>query len=80
MKINWKVRIQSKPFWVALFALIGFILGEFDVYDAGRYELLVQLILGVLIAAGIIVDPTTTGMTDSKQAMTYDKPKDDEKW
>lgn len=77
MNINWKVRLQSKPFWVALFALIGFILGEFDVYHAGRYEVLVQLILAVLVTIGVIVDPTTTGVTDSKTALEYEKPKDD---
>lgn len=75
MQINWKVRVRSLPFSVAIFALIGFILGEYGVYDAGRYELLVDLILGVLITGGIIIDPTTSGVVDSKQAMKYEQPR-----
>ncbi|OES45216.1 phage holin [Domibacillus iocasae] len=77
MQINWKVRVRSLPFWVAIFALIGFILGEYGVYDSGRYELLVDLILGVFITGGIIIDPTTSGVEDSRQAMYYQKPRED---
>lgn len=78
MQINWKVRVRSLPFWVAIFALIGFILGEAEVYDAGRYELLVDLILGVFITGGIIIDPTTSGVEDSSRVMYYQKPRKDE--
>ena len=39
--INWKVRLASKAFWVA------------------------------------VNDPTTAGLSDSKLAMSYTKPKED---
>lgn len=29
MKINWKVRLQSYPFWVALFGFVGLIVKSF---------------------------------------------------
>lgn len=73
MRINWKVRLQSKKFWVAMFALIGFVLGEFGVWEAGRYETLVDLLLFALIAAGVVVDPTTGGLNDSERALKYGK-------
>ncbi|OLN21988.1 phage holin [Domibacillus antri] len=78
MQINWKVRVRSLPFWVAIFALVGFILGEYGVYDAGRYQLLVDLILGILITGGIIIDPTTSGVEDSNRVIYYQKPRKDE--
>ena len=65
--------IRSLPFAVAVFALIGFILGEAQVYDPGQYELLVKMILGVLITGGIIVDPTTFGVEDSSRVIDYKK-------
>ena len=36
---------------------------------------LIGLVVNILVALGIVVDPTTSGVTDSQQAMTYDKPK-----
>lgn len=74
MRINWKVRLQSRALWVALFALAGFVLGEFGVWDAGKYEALVDLLLIAMVAAGIIIDPTTDGINDSERALEYDKP------
>ena len=31
----------------------------------------------VLVLMGVVNDPTTTGLTDSKQALEYKKPKED---
>jgi phi LC3 family holin len=76
--INWKVRLQSYPFWVAVFALIGLIVTDLGVMELGEYEKYVDAILLVLVAGGIITDPTTDGISDSKQALTYDKPKRDD--
>lgn len=78
MKINWKIRIQSRKFWVAMFALIGFILGEFGVWEAGKFEMLVDLLLFALIAGGVIVDPTTEGIGDSSRALDYEELGGDE--
>lgn len=77
MKINWKVRLQSYPFWVAVFALIGLIVTDLGLMDLGHYEKYVDAILLVLVAGGIVTDPTTTGIADSKKALSYKKPKQD---
>lgn len=75
MKINWKVRLHSYPFWVAVFGLIGLIVTDIGLMDLGHYEKYVDAILLVLVAGGIVNDPTTSGITDSKQALSYKKPK-----
>lgn len=82
--INWKVRIKNKWFWMtiipaflvliqAIAAVFGYTL---DFSDLNTKLLAVTeavfVLLGIL---GIVVDPTTEGIQDSKLAMTYDEPK-----
>ncbi|MGE7693143.1 phage holin [Lysinibacillus sp. NPDC094177] len=38
-----------------------------------------ETVLSILALLGIIIDPTTNGVSDSQQAMDYNKPKDDAK-
>ena len=82
--INWTVRIKNKAFWVALVpallllvqviaAVFGFTL---DLGDLGNRLLdVVNALFAVLAILGIVNDPTTNGVSDSKQAMTYVKPR-----
>lgn len=84
--INWKVRINNKAFWIALIpavlllvqavaAVFGFTL---DLGDLGNKLLtVVNTLFAVLSILGIVTDPTTAGINDSKQALTYEKPKED---
>ncbi|MBB5148156.1 phage holin [Ureibacillus thermosphaericus] len=81
MKINWKVRLQKKSFWVSLIALLLVLanqVAEIFGYDITVYNdqitALSETILGILILLGIIVDPTTQGLSDSDRAMTYKRP------
>lgn len=83
MNINWKVRFKNKVFLASLLALvISFIydamalLGYVPSVDESSIMALVDTVLKVLAAVGILVDPTTAGLSDSVQAMTYDKPKE----
>ncbi|MEY9975314.1 phage holin [Lysinibacillus sp. RC79] len=86
MKINWKVRIRHKQFWVSLIALLlvlaNQIAGVFNVditiYN-GQVTAISETILSILGLLGIIIDPTTKGVSDSQLAMDYNKPKDDAK-
>ncbi|MBC2238316.1 phage holin [Listeria innocua] len=90
MKINWKVRMKSKVFWVSVIplvlVLVQQLLGWFGVTipaDTINKQALdfvnsVFLLLGVL---GVVNDPTTSGIKDSKQAQNYSEPrKDDKQW
>lgn len=87
MKINWKVRIKNKVFWLALIPavllLVQVVAAVFGIdlnLDALGDKLLavVNALFAVLTILGIVTDPTTAGVSDSKQAMEYDKPRADE--
>lgn len=76
--INWKLRFRHPAFYGAVAALIGMILTDAQVIDAGKYELYVQLILGVLTTGGLVVDFTTPGIRDSQVSLEKEKPIDAE--
>ena len=86
MQINWKVRIANKDFWMSmipavliLIQAIGAPLGLVLDFGALGNQLLaiVNAVFAVLAILGIVNDPTTNGMSDSKLAMTYEAPKKD---
>ena len=80
-KINWKVRFKNKV-WLGSFLslIVGFaysMLALFDVFPAVTQNLVVQMmnqVLTFLGLIGVIVDPTTAGLTDSDRAMGYEEP------
>ena len=83
--INWQVRLKSKEFWVGMVGVIGaFVVGvaaQFGIQiDVGQYtdaaSALITGIFAVLGVLGVTADPTTKGLGDSTQALTYDKPKE----
>lgn len=82
--INWTVRIKNKAFWVAiipavllLIQVIATVFGfTLDLGDLGNNLLdVVNAAFSVLVILGVVNDPTTAGLADSKQAMTYTEPK-----
>lgn len=84
--INWTVRIKNKNFWLAVIpavlllvqtvaAVFGYSL---DLGEIGnRLIAVVNAAFGVLVVLGVVVDPTTAGISDSKQARGYNFPKED---
>lgn len=81
MKINWKLRLKNKVTLSALIsAMVVFIyevagaLGFILPVSQEQVLSAVAALLAVLVALGVIVDPTTTGVDDSKRAMGYDAP------
>ncbi|MEV9640407.1 phage holin [Mammaliicoccus sciuri] len=84
MKINWKVRAKNKLFWLALvpaFLLVAQIVASWFGYvlaadligeEAANF---INALFALLVIIGVVVDPTTDGVDDSKQAMRYEKPK-----
>ena len=82
--INWQVRIKNKNFWVtfipAVLLLIQVIAAVFgftlDLGDLGNRLLdVVNAAFSVLVILGVVNDPTTEGVSDSEQALTYTEPK-----
>ena len=84
--INWTVRIKNKNFWLAVIpavllliqtvaAVFGYTL---DVGDIGnRLIAVVNAVFGVLVILGVVNDPTTAGIADSKRAQNYITPRKD---
>ena len=84
--INWIVRIKNKNFWLSIIpavlllvqtvaAVFGYSL---DFGELGnRLIAVVNAVFGILVVLGVVNDPTTTGMKDSEQARSYNKPKED---
>lgn len=84
MKINWTVRFKNKDFWTSLIpavllliAAVAAVFGyTLDLGELGNKLLAVVealfLVLGII---GIVNDPTTATLSDSKQAQTYIEPK-----
>ena len=82
--INWKVRIRNKAFWLALIpavlllaqslaAAVGYELQLGDLGD--RLLAIINNLFALLAILGIVNDPTTEGLGDSENALTYKVPK-----
>ena len=83
MKINWKVRLKNKTFWLALVpalllvvqtvaSLFGYA-WDFVVLNQ-QIAAIINAVFAVLAILGVVTDPTTAGVTDSDRAMGYTKP------
>jgi len=84
--INWNVRFKNKNFWIALIpailllvqvvaAVFGYTLDLGDLGD--KLLAVVNALFAVLTILGVVTDPTTSGIGDSKQALGYSTPKKD---
>lgn len=88
INLNWKVRLKNKYFWLsaipalalvvqAVASVFGF---SYDFSDlTNKLIVVVNAVFALLVILGIVVDPTTNGVTDSKQALEYTAPKKDVK-
>lgn len=89
MQINWKVRIKNPVFWVqvglaVLMPILAYMgiavenLTSWSILGATLLEAVKNpYVLGLVLVSvwNAINDPTTSGLTDSSQAMTYRIPK-----
>lgn len=84
MKINLIARIKNKSFWLsfipAVLLLVQVVAAVFgytlDLGDLGNKLLsVVNALFAVLCLLGIVVDPTTAGVSDSEEALSYTEPK-----
>jgi phi LC3 family holin len=85
-KINWKIRIKNKTFWIAIIPatllliqaianVFGYVL---NLGELGNKLLeVVNTAFAVLVLLGVVTDPTSTGVSDSKLALTYKEPNND---
>ena len=85
--INWQVRIKNKNFWITFIpavlilvqvvaAVFGFTL---ELNELGNKLIaMVNAVFTILTLLGVVTDPTTAGIGDSSQALTYTEPKKEE--
>lgn len=78
MKINWKARFKNKAFVITfitmIIAFIYSMLALFGVVPSVAEDTITEiitLIVEFLAMLGILVDPTTDGVSDSERALTY---------
>lgn len=85
--INWTVRLRNRTFWAALIpaiilliqavaAVFGYTLDFKQLGD--KLLAVINALFGVLTIIGVVADPTTIGLSDSRQALTYENPRDSE--
>ena len=85
MSINWRVRLKNKTFLLSLIpavlllvqviaAVFGYTLylGELG----NKLLAVVNALFAVLSILGVVTDPTTKGVSDSTQALSYEEPKE----
>ncbi len=84
MHINWKVRIRNKNFWLALIPalllLVQVVAAPFGYkWDFGglnqQLAAIINAVFALLSILGVVNDPTTAGISDSVQALTYEDPR-----
>lgn len=78
MKINLKVRMKNKTFVITMLttviAFIYQILAMLEIVAPISKEQVTQVIMllvNILVGLGILVDPTTKGVSDSERALCY---------
>jgi phi LC3 family holin len=85
--INWKVRVKNKAFWMAVIpaialvaqavaAVFGYTIDLTSI--VGKLQAVVNAVFALLVILGVVVDPTTAGVYDSRRALSYDEPWKDE--
>lgn len=71
-------RFKNYGLWVSIFALLPIILSAFGVKIVPEeYQLAVNAVLGVLVALGIVSNPTTEGKWYSDDKNTIEPPVDE---
>ena len=81
--INWNVRFLNKTFWIklvpALALLLQTLLAVFNIRlelgdTTDKLLVFINALFAVFVIVGVVNDPTTSGVSDSTRAMTYERP------
>ena len=87
MTVNWKVRIKNKNFWLAAIPALALVVQAVAAIFGytidlatlvGKIQAAVNAVFALLVILGVVNDPTTAGLNDSRRAMSYDEPWQDE--
>ena len=77
--INWKLRFKNKATLIAIASTMILLAQQLGLKLPDNIEDVVNTVLTLLVLLGVVNDPTTAGLKDSETALTYDKPKEENK-
>lgn len=75
--INWKLRLQNKVTLVALLGAVFLMAQQFGLDIPKNIQDGVNTFVYILVLLGVVNDPTTAGISDSKRALEYYEPSED---
>ena len=73
--INWKLRFKNKTTLLAIASTVILLAQQLGFKLPDNIADIVNTFLTLLVLVGVINDPTTAGVGDSAEALTYTKPK-----
>lgn len=77
MKINWKLRFKNKATLAAIVATAILLAQQLGFKLPDNINDVANTALTLLVLIGVISDPTTSGLSDSKRALDYQEPSED---
>ena len=77
--INWKLRLKNKATLLAIASTVILLAQQLGLKLPDNIADVVNTVLALLVLLGVVNDPTTAGIKDSEKALTYDKPKEENK-
>ena len=75
--IKWKLRLQNKATLIALLGAIFLMSQQFGLEIPKNIQDGVNTFVYILVLIGVVNDPTTAGISDSKRALEYYEPRED---
>lgn len=73
--INWKLRFKNKATLLAIASTVILLAQQLGLKLPDNIADIVNTFLTLLVLLGVINDPTTEGISDSPNALTYTEPK-----
>ena len=77
MKINWKLRFKNKATLAAIVATAILLAQQLGFKLPDNINDVANTALTLLVLLGVVNDPTTAGLSDSKRALDYQEPSED---
>lgn len=73
--INWKLRFKNKATLLAIASTVILLAQQLGLKLPDNIADVVNTVLTLLVLLGVVNDPTTAGVSDSTEALTYTEPK-----
>ena len=78
MKIDIKARLRNKWFWCSFISLVVILLEQLGIALPFDLNAISGTVLSMAVLLGIVIDTSTTGISDKKEGLDPIKPKHEE--